>query len=270
MGPRVIDLGSPVNWNHPLNRGLVYWNLILPNQIPGVKFPNLAGKRFDLTASGARAEPTGLGYYGFALDGSAGYAENLTAPPVANVPASAECVFRSADTASTQALVALNNGTGTSNRLVLLAAGATGGDPIQATTNASTTAASSAGYQANTLHHACGVWPSSTDRRAFLDGRNKGTNATSQTVAGSFDRLTVGARWGTSSLGAFFNGLVASVRIYNRALADDEVSEAALQSRRRYPDLLNWYVPKTYSFGYVAPAAGDKWLPNYNRRRRTG
>jgi len=52
-------------------------------------------------------------------------------------------------------------------------------------------AETSTSYTTNTWHHACGIWASSTDRRALIDGGSKGTNATDVTPI-NLDRTSIG------------------------------------------------------------------------------
>lgn len=77
-------------------------------------------------------------------------------------------------------------------------------------------------WTTNTWHHACGVFASTTDRRVFLDGASKGTNATSVTPI-NIDRLSLG-RSGDSTPGAYLKGYLAGVGIWAGTLADAEVA----------------------------------------------
>lgn len=69
---------------------------------------------------------------------------------------------------------------------------------------------------ASEWHHACGVWTSASSRAAFIDGGNKGTNATSTTPSG-----IVSTAIGQASFNA--GGSIADVAIWNVALSDAEV-----------------------------------------------
>ncbi len=83
-------------------------------------------------------------------------------------------------------------------------------------------------FTANTWFHACGVWASATDRRAFLDGGSKGTQSTSVTPA-ALDRTTIGFLIGGSSpWGNGGTGDLAEVAIYNIALSDADVASLAV------------------------------------------
>lgn len=87
---------------------------------------------------------------------------------------------------------------------------------------ASGSALSTSSWSINTWHHACGVFASSTDRRAFLDGGSKGTDATDVTPTG-IDRLSLG-RSGDSTPGAYLKGYLAEVAVWAGALTDAEVA----------------------------------------------
>lgn len=83
-------------------------------------------------------------------------------------------------------------------------------------------ATSSPTYAANQWLHQVGVFASSTDRRSFVNGENKATDTTAISVSG-VDRTTLGARYASGAIGAYLNGRISDVRIYNRALSDEEV-----------------------------------------------
>lgn len=90
-------------------------------------------------------------------------------------PFSIAAWFRVPDVTNAYSLfLAGSSGTGV---VVATAKGDTGGDPITNPGGAS----SSAGFTANTWHHALSVEAATTDHRIYLDGTNKGTGSTSQT-----------------------------------------------------------------------------------------
>ena len=111
---------------------------------------------------------------------------------------------------------------GSNNNLHLLsAAGAVAGDPIRAwsRTSSSVSASTTTGFSANVWQHACGVWASATDRRVFLNGGSKGTNATNINPSG-MNRTQIGMdQSGTEEM----SGLIAEACIWNVALTDAEV-----------------------------------------------
>lgn len=85
------------------------------------------------------------------------------------------------------------------------------------------TAASTAAPSLTTWHHACGVFESDTDRRAFLDGGNKGTDATSRGWATFINRTVIGQRLRNGNYGLGMDGRIAETAVWNISLTDDEV-----------------------------------------------
>ncbi len=156
--------------------------------------------------------------------GSSEYLE-LDSAPVIAAPFTMSCFFNSDDITITQILLSVVDKDVDDNFWGLAASGVLGGDPI--TMNTSTgagnvSAATSAGFSANTWHHACGVEASATDRRVFIDGGSKGTNATSRSPANA-DRVSIG-RIGDSTPAFYTSGRIAEVAIWNVALSDAEVA----------------------------------------------
>lgn len=138
-------------------------------------------------------------------------------------PLTLSCWFQSANTTSNYLLCGVieNSGGGT-NEFSLWASGGVAGDPVQAIsrTTSSAAASSSTGFSANTWHHACGVFTSATSRAAFIDGGSKGTNTTSRTP-GSLARYIIGSR---NDATGQLNGLAAEFAIWSVALTDAEVA----------------------------------------------
>lgn len=75
----------------------------------------------------------------------------------------------------------------------------------------------------NTWQHACGVWADVDSRAAYLEGGNKGTNATDVQPTG-LDTTGIGARVGLAT-GDYFSGRITDTRIYNVAKNDAQVAE---------------------------------------------
>jgi hypothetical protein len=107
----------------------------------------------------------------------------------------------------------------------LIAHGNVAGDPIYVQSrdaSGTSSAVSTSGYSANTWHHACAVFGSGSDRRAFIDGGSKGTDSTSRAPTG-LDRAAIGAL--ARSLPTFhMSGHIAEAAIWNVALSDAEVA----------------------------------------------
>lgn len=113
---------------------------------------------------------------------------------------------------------------------------------VTANTNA-VVATTSTTFSAATWVHGCAVFNSATDRRAFLNGGGKGTNATSRTPTGP-DRVGIGCLDG-SSRSSFMDGDVAEVAMWNIALSDAEVLmlSKGVSPLMVRPDALIFYAP---------------------------
>lgn len=93
------------------------------------------------------------------------------------------------------------------------------------TPNGAVSASSSGTLSAGAWTHGVAVFGSSTSRDCFINGANKGSNATSCTPA-SLDTTSVGRR-GHSAPTNYFGGDVGEVAIWNVALDDAEVAALA-------------------------------------------
>ena len=99
---------------------------------------------------------------------------------------------------------------------------------IRAQTSAGATAEvadTSTAYNLNTWHHATVVFAAANDRRAYLDGGGKGTNASSATP-GSLDRTAIGATE-RNTVDNYVSGRIAEAAIWNAALDDSEAVSLA-------------------------------------------
>lgn len=110
-----------------------------------------------------------------------------------------------------------------------------------ADSNASTSAAPSTGQ----WQHAAGVFASATDRRVFLNGGNKGTNATSCVFNAAIDCTTIGARNRITTYSQGMDGRLCEVAIWKAALADEEILALhdGFSPRLVSPQNLVFYVP---------------------------
>jgi hypothetical protein len=126
--------------------------------------------------------------------------------------------FKSDSIAVSQMIASLEV-TASSDYNVLQAAGAETGDPVRAMTYATTwaVAATTSGYSAATWTHCGGVFTAPGNRSAFLNGGSKGTNTTSQSVAGT--NLGIGA-YKITVPALFFDGKLAYIGIWDIALSD--------------------------------------------------
>jgi hypothetical protein len=161
------------------------------------------------------------------LNGSTQYWQVASAA-LTGTPLTLACWFRSTTITANQGMVWIGDGTVNNSYWMLYAGGGISGDPVCAYSIGGVNsgyAKTSAGYGANVWNHAAGVYHHATSRAAFLNGRYKGTSATSISPP-TINRMAAG-RDAKSGPGMYFNGSLADVRVYNRALCDAEIMELA-------------------------------------------
>lgn len=191
----------------------------------------------SLHATGPNGWLTGA----FNLNGTSDYLDlDVAASSLTDEPASFGLHFAPDNTTALQMLMQAGNTTG-NFRYGLWYRADQAGDLIWAITTNSTTAnaASSAGAaSAGTWYSAGGVFASDTSRAAFLNGENKGTNSDSRTLSG-INNLRVGiSRYNSAGNQFFFDGKVAGVSAFSRALSDAEKLE-----RYNGPEPINTVAP---------------------------
>lgn len=113
-------------------------------------------------------------------------------------------------------------------------------------------ATSTAGGAINTWHHACGLFVSDTDRRAFLDGGNKGTDATNVNPE-NLAHTAIGGR-ADSAITGVYSGYAAEAAIWDLsawpgATASDKADEF---ERVAVPALAQGFSPLFFQLGLVA------------------
>ena len=81
-------------------------------------------------------------------------------------------------------------------------------------------AVTTTGLTNNVWQHILAVFAANDDRRVYLNGGGKGTNATSRTPA-NMDRTAIGY-WGIATPSNYFSGDIAEVGVWNTALTDED------------------------------------------------
>jgi len=161
------------------------------------------------------------------FDGNIQFLRNVNGILTA-VPITMACWFRSDDLTIHQSLMALWQDGIFQQGFELAAGGSFAGDPVVAMTADALNfewAESTAGYAANTWHHACGVWAAINDRRAYIDGGNRGNDGNNCTPVG-IDETTIGVR-PDAIYQYYMSGDIAEAVIWNVALTDGEVAALA-------------------------------------------
>jgi len=171
---------------------------------------------------------------------------NTTSTPVAAAPLTLACWFRADDVTTNRCLFELATSVGVEG-FRLIAAGAIAGDPIFAdyvVPTSGTNAQSTAGYTANTFHHAAATFPNNTTVTVYLDGGNSATS-TGLALNPAPTRINIGARFAASSAGLFMDGRIAEVGIWNAALTTAEIASLAkgMTCDKVRPQSLVFYAP---------------------------
>lgn len=166
------------------------------------------------------------------VQASSQYMEYSGAALAGNGPLTMDCQFFTADITTVQALVheGVNSGSSSNQqRIQLLARGDVGGDPVTFAcvsfdAGATGTASSTTSYQASTWQYAAGMLYSSGNRRVMLNGGGHASNTTSVTVTGLATTVIAARYAGTvGRSGAYLNGTICNVGIWNEGLSDVEV-----------------------------------------------
>lgn len=172
---------------------------------------------------------------------------------VSGVPLAMAAFFKSDDLANNQVIISLTNAAG-SSIFMLWAAGPDGGDPIRVQTGdevSGAVAGTSSGYSAGTLHHACGIFASATDRRVFIDGGSKGTNAVNITPV-NLNTTSIGARI-RAAVSLPMSGLIAEAAIWDLSNWPGATnSDKADNFEKILDSLAGGYSPRFFSLGLKA------------------
>lgn len=113
-------------------------------------------------------------------------------------------------------------------------------------------ATSTANYALNTLNYGCAIYAATNDRRAFLNGGNKGTNAEARNAV-TMNRTTIGVSADSTPLG-YFSGYIAEAGVWDLtnwpgATASDKADEF---ERVAVPALAAGYSPLFFMLGLNA------------------
>ncbi len=112
-------------------------------------------------------------------------------------------------------------------------------------------ATASVTHSINAWHHGCAIFVTTTDRRAFLNGANKGTNATSITPI-NLNRTSIGRR-GTVTPAVYISGMIAEAAIWDLSQwPGATASDKADNFEKILPSLADNFTPDNYPLGLVA------------------
>ena len=113
------------------------------------------------------------------------------------------------------------------------------------------TAITSTSVSINTWHHFAGIVASATDRRVFLDGGGKGTQASAVTPL-ALDRTTIGVL-GRQSLTQYFSGMIAEMAVWDLTNWPGATgADKADNFEKILPSLVVGFSPIHFPLGLVA------------------
>lgn len=167
------------------------------------------------------------------------------APPAR--PFTMACWFNPTDTTG-RGLLSFDDGSANNQYSLQTASSKVAAARLQAA--AFTSAQSTTTYAAGSYAHACGVWFSNVDTRAYLNGGGRGNDAVNNTP-GACTNFKVANQLGYVT----YNGLLCEVAIWTVALTDTEVAmlAAGVAPWMIHPEALLEYWPV---FGAVSPEPG--------------
>jgi len=242
-----INQASPVNWAHPLNRGLVGWWMRIPGTSSGSRLTDLTNPgpsgHHGVLTNMSNADWNGadrIGSWGSLQYDDTSKVVDISGSPVLNYPFSMVVWFNSAQTASNDAIVSIADVSSGVDYHSLIAQGNVGGNPVGAQSRASsgiTTSQTTTGYTVGQWHQAAGVYASATSRIAYIDAGSS-AETTTERATNDLDHVTISG-FADSSPGLFFDGKIDDFRLYNRALPAVELVELRRLSLQGYLGLLN-------------------------------
>lgn len=264
QGRAGIDCGTPVNWEHPLNRGRLTWWLCLPGMMGlgggiGAQWVDLC-KRYNaaLVAGANRIQPSNRwgGYGQLAANTTASVGD----PPGLRQTGSmtVACWFRTSSFPNDAPEYLISKGSASSGSFSfsLFASGTSSTVPVtlkfEVATNATTLAtraSSSTSHIVGTWYRLMGVYDAQAQtlnlyRNGVLNnGTLTGTVPSSQFTANSL-AVTLGALPAGTQV---WNGVMDDTTIWNRALSADEAKLDFAESANGYPSALRslWRPRKT-------------------------
>lgn len=189
---------------------------------------------------GTSANPTGS----FFFNAPTGYME-LASAPVTAVPCTIACWVNPTGN-DTEAFAAVGNSAG-SSRVQLDRRNAPLNFGAQAVNSGATTASSLVGlYTSGAWNHGAAVFASATSRTAYINGVAGSTNTTNIAITG-LNSVTLGARYSGGTLGAFLDGYLAHVAIWDIALTGTDIANLAAGDNPQSISLANlvFYAPLT-------------------------
>ena len=248
---RIVNAQDPIDWNHPINQGLLSDWTIIPQTRGGYVLNDLCGNNHgDLTTYMDAADwvhtPHGDG-----LDtdnGKLDHVEFRVIPPVDSTTWAAWVMLRAANS------YPMIYSTGASGGYHELAYSGSSRKPYVIWNYAASgygTFVHATAMALNTWHHIACTYDGTT-LKLYVDGSYSGEDASTYGTPSFF----WSAARGDSGFGTFtLDGQISRGRVYDRPLSKREMHELYLDGLRKQSHLHNYYTPKHYSL-VAAPAGG--------------
>ncbi len=188
-------------------------------------------------------------------DGSTEYLQ-IESAVITAYPFAMACKFRSNDDTTNQVLIFVGDKAVSNYYTSLIARGATANDPIYAFSHnygsASTApAATSVGFTQDTWHHAAGIWLGVSERHAYIDGGNKGSDTGTVGAMVNHDRTAIGMARDDSPAGPM-SGEIAEAAIWDLTNWGANDAERETNFEKVIASLAKGFTPGHFPLGRVA------------------
>lgn len=187
-------------------------------------------------------------------------------------PVSFACWFY-ADTLTAQRTLVCLGSSATANQFMLLGASSSGVVAQSEIGGVIATATSTTAPSTGVWYHAAGVFASATDRRAYIDGGSKGTNATTNNFPTVVNRTLIAQRRRNGAYGQGMDGRIMEAAIWNAELSDADVYALSRGYSPRFivPTSLVFYAPMIRDVidlarGRALTATGSQVVIEHTRR----
>ena len=168
-------------------------------------------------------------------------------------PFAMACWFYSDSDALQQALIWCGDKDGSNCFSRLGIQGGVAGDPVAAFShnygkNIACTANTTSGYSVNTWHHAAGIWLTTSERHAYIDGGSKGSNTNAVGAMSGHDSTAIGGNR-DSTPGQYMSGMIAEVGIWDLTNWGANNAERETNFERAIASMAKGFSPSFFPLG---------------------
>ncbi len=189
-------------------------------------------------------------------DAQSEYLKREAAVPISAYPFAMACKFRVNDDSQNNVLMWLGDKDVDTHNCVVAAAGDAQSQSIRVNTanyggGSTGNALSSAGYTQDVWSHAAGIWLNVSERHAYIDGGNKGSNTDTVGALANHDSIAIGVNF-RSTIGGYASGDIAEAAIWDLTDwgANDAERETAFEAA--LVGLAAGESPENYPTGLIA------------------